>query len=279
MNPRSAAHEVWDPTFFLRSALFWPVGRAARLLGAHAFWPQPDDLTRLFEGEPPVRFEAAKPRRRRVRVPADDRYDARIAVARRVPTRARSWHDVTNALVWAAFPNAKLALHTRQHGIIAGRLGLDLRLPGARTPEQDALAMLDEGGVAIVCSRSRRGDLERALERDSTKDLLQLVRDRSAVPMVFGHAIYESLVRGPAPSVRSIARVIDIDSVPAAAGCVQAADHALAAFLSGAATVGRAAFASIAVEESLAECEQSGSSLFRQERHRDRDPRGALTNG
>jgi hypothetical protein len=185
---------------------------------------------------------------------------------------------VTNALVWATFPGAKLALHARQHAIIAGRLGRDLRLPGARTPEQDALAMFDEGGVAIVCSRPRRGELESALARDSTTELLHLVRERSAVPMVFGHAIYESLVSGAEVSVRSIARVIDMDSVPAAAGCIRAADHALAEFLSRAAPIGRDDFASIAIDESLAECERPPDSLFRSERHCVPDHRGALTN-
>jgi hypothetical protein len=245
----------WDPTFFLKSALFWPVARAARLLGEHASWPRPDDLTRLFEGEPPVRFEVAPPRRRRERAPAEARYDARIALARRVPTRARSWHDVTNALVWAAFPGAKLALHARQHAIIATRMGLDLRLPGARTPEQDALAMLDEGGVALVCNRRRRAALEWALAEDSMPDLLRLVRERSAIPMVFGHAIYESLAHGEARRVRSIARIVEVDTVPPAAGCIRAADDALAAFLSRTAPIERADFTSIAIEERLAECQ------------------------
>src|SRR5262249_35662913 len=156
------------------------------------------------------------------------RYDARIALARHVPTRARSWHDVTNALVWATFPGAKLALHARQHAIIATRMSRDLRLPGARTPEQDALAMFDEGGVALVCSRTRREALESALAGESTPDLLRLVRERSAIPMVFGHAIYESLACGEARHVRSIARIVDVDTVPPTAGCIRAVDDALA---------------------------------------------------
>ena len=73
----------------------------------------PAQLARAFEGEPVVRFEppAAKPCC--WRAPANERYDARIALERVVPTRARSWHDLLNALVWATFPRAKLALHAR----------------------------------------------------------------------------------------------------------------------------------------------------------------------
>jgi hypothetical protein len=162
---------------------------------------------------------------------------------------------VTNALVWATFPGAKLALHGRQHAIIATRLGFDLRLPGARTPEQDALAMFDEGGVALVCRRTRRAALQSALAGDSMPDLLRLVRERSAIPLVFGHAIYESLVRGEARRVRSIARVIEVDTVPPTAGCIRAVDEALAVFLARAAPIVRGDFESIAIEESLAACQ------------------------
>ena len=51
--------------------------------------------------------------------------------------------------------------------MIDARLGADLRLPGARTKEQDAVAMLDEGGVVVL----RAGDAPSAV--------------------IFGHAICE----------------------------------------------------------------------------------------
>jgi hypothetical protein len=209
----------------------------------------------LFEGEPPVRFEHASPRPRRGRVPADARYDARITLARRVPTRARSWHDVSNALVWATFPKAKLALHVRQHALVAARLGPDLRLPGARTPEQDALAMFDEGGVAVLCARARRPILERALERDdrAIEELVRLTEEGSATSLVFGHAIYEGLVRGRSVSLRSLARIVEVDSVCCGvAECVDTADEAIATLLSRRAPLGREDFVSVLVDERLA---------------------------
>lgn len=97
-------------------------------------------------------------------------YDARIVNEGVVPTREGSWHDLMNALVWATFPKAKKALHTRQHGLVrVAEPGESLRRPR----ELDALALLDEGGVAVL-------------------------RDGSRV--VFGHAIYEGYVLGwPAP--------------------------------------------------------------------------------
>lgn len=97
-------------------------------------------------------------------------YDARIVNEGVVPTREGSWHDLMNALVWATFPRAKKALHTRQHGLVrVAQPGESLRRPR----ELDALALLDEGGVAV------------------TKD---------GARIVFGHAIYEGYVLGwPAP--------------------------------------------------------------------------------
>jgi hypothetical protein len=242
----------WDPTFFRRSRLFWPVERAASVLAECVTWPGPDDLTRMFEGDPPVHFEAALPKSRRARLPADARYDARIAVARRVPTRAQSWHDLANALVWATFPRAKLALHLRQHRIISARLGPDLRLPGARTPEQDAIAMLDEGGVALLCLRARRGDVEEAVAREDAGELAAMIEKGWARAAIFGHAIYEALACGDKATVRAAARIVDVEAAPVdAADGLRAADDSIAGLLARAAPLERSDFVSIDVDERL----------------------------
>jgi hypothetical protein len=254
MTASGSLGATWDPTFFFRSRLFWPVERAARVLRACAQWPRPDELTRLFDGEPPVRFEPAPPRARRGRAPAPEaRYDARIALARRVPTRARSWHDLSNALVWATFPNAKVALHARQHAIIAARIRPDLRVPGSRTREQDALAMLDEGGVVLLCAHASRPALDRAIARDSTPELVRLVEQRAATALVFGHAIYEALACGPSRELRAVARIVEVDAITAdLMACVHDADGALARLLTRDEPISRGDFASVAVEERLA---------------------------
>ncbi len=181
----------FDPDFLDRSPLFWPVVPAARCLFASASagderpdFPPVQSLDRVFgedRREAPVRFVAAAPRPRRGRRPhaidVGALYDARITLDRVVPTRARSWHDLMNALVWGTFPRAKSALHARQHRAIAARVTPGARtLPPARTRELDALALLDEGGVVLL-----GGDVERAI--------------------VFGHAIYESLALGLPPAV------------------------------------------------------------------------------
>jgi len=200
-RPRLSRHICpFNPAFLGQSPLFWPIApAAARLLAgglaeerpsASPFPPFPPVawFDRVFDGSPdrlapaPVRFvEAAPPPRRRGRRrdPIDPRalYDARITLDRVVPTRAASWHDLMNALVWGTFPRAKRALHARQHRAIGARLLPGARtLPPTRTRELDALALLDEGGV--VFPAGEQGPV-----------------------VVFGHAIYESLALGVPPAV------------------------------------------------------------------------------
>lgn len=114
-----------------------------------------------------VRFvvQAPTPRRRRP-LPATMRYNGQVATQGVVPTRANSVHDLFNALVWAAFPLAKRALHERQHAA-QGQQG---EAPGywVRSREQDWLSMLDEGGMVMV------GDTS----------------------LLFGHALAEHLIAG-----------------------------------------------------------------------------------
>ena len=107
-----------------------------------------------------IQFRTQRPRE-------ELRYEAAIVTRGEVPTRDRSPHDFLNALAWAVFPNAKLALHTRFHEVQITR-----STPG-RTRFQDRLALLDEGAALRV--RGANGE---------------------AVVYVFGHAILEHRVGG-----------------------------------------------------------------------------------
>jgi hypothetical protein len=138
--------------------------------------------------------------------------------------------------------------------MISARLGEDLRLPGARTREQDAVAMLDEGGVAILCAREWREALDSALAHDAADEIAGLVAARLASAAVFGHGIYEVLARAGSRAVRAAAYVIEVDSLDASPRArVAAVDSALAILLRRAAPLGRADLASIAVDERLAQ--------------------------
>jgi len=199
-------------------------------------WPTPEALTarlgpRLVAGmEVPVRFvlDPGRPRRRR-RDGArslDALYDARITLHGEVATRAASWHDTLNALVWATFPRAKRALSARQYTLHRARLGDRFeRLPGARWPAQDALALLDEGGVLLATTEAHAGALLRCLDDGDHDALRHACTAGTVTPWLFGHALHEHLVCGD-----DTARASPI-ALTVATHNAEAVDRALAARL------------------------------------------------
>lgn len=204
----------FEGRFFERHPQHWPIVHAAATFAEREDWPDPSEYGALFAGEPPVRFERQPVKRRRPRgepVVRADLYDAMIVRRRIVPTRARMWHDYLNALVWATFPRAKLALHTRQHHAIERWLPEGAtQLPNARTRELDALALVDEGGVIVLDCGSQQ------------------------TTIIFGHALFEGLVFGQ-PAMIARAVVLDVrgrEIGPArGAASLQVADALLAEVL------------------------------------------------
>jgi hypothetical protein len=199
------SQSAFDPLFFEKSPLFWPIARAAHAFANDSSWPEVSTYSRVFESEAEaIRFELATPQPRRHRRTAVDPgalYDARITERACVPTRERSWHDFLNALVWGTFPRAKRVLHERQHRAITSRMPpAATRLPGARSREHDALALIDEGGVILIAAPGKR------------------------VGVVFGHALYEGLVLGVQAMVARAVHV-QVEAIPAEV--VYAADKAL----------------------------------------------------
>lgn len=161
--------------------------------------------------EPAVELEEQhkKPRRRRAPLDRDALYVVRIARHGRIPTRPRSWHDLTNALVWAAFPKAKRALTARQLMILDARVPLDATsLPNARSREEDALAMLDEGGIVIATGSDRVEAISASL-RSGDPGVLRAPPELLAT-YVFGHALMEHAIAGRT-EVRGYAVVLALD--------------------------------------------------------------------
>jgi hypothetical protein len=160
----------WDPLFDRQRGEFAPLQGALEPFRNHRDWPSLDDWNAAFpnvvsKGGARIRFVAQPPKRRQRNL--EDLYDERIFVRGEVPSRERGWHDFFNMLVWATFPAIKVAINARQRAALRARVTPDMtKLPGARTREQDALAMLDEGGVMLVDGRQ----------------------------VILGHAIYEHLV-------------------------------------------------------------------------------------
>lgn len=133
-------------------------------------------------------------------------YEVRIVERGEVPTRPRNAHDLCNALAWAAFPHAKLALSRALAAVQRARAAGRTALPATRTHAHDRLALIDEGGVVCVAG------------------------SRATSTWIFGHALYEHAYAGDL-GVRGTAIDLALPEIdPLAPGAARAAvDRALAA--------------------------------------------------
>ena len=159
------------------------------------------------------------------RVPSE-RYDVVIDARGEIPTREESWHDLFNALVWASFPRAKARLSARQRRLH------DARGPavGPRTRAQDALALLDEGAVLVLCDAADRDALTADLLASPPEALWAMASAGRVREMLFGHALFEHAVYREA--VRAAVTLLPVTSLPDGLDAARAlADAALAARL------------------------------------------------
>jgi hypothetical protein len=213
---RSFAFSVFDESPWYR-----PLAPLVARFFAHQDFPRAEELTALHRERvahsdaAPLVFVPAPPKakkRRRGRTPITlgSLYEGRIVEAHEVPTREADWHDLFNALAFCAFPRSKWALHARQYRCYAARISPGMtRLPGARTREQDALALFDEGGLLVCLSAQQEQALPTDPELVDTA-LTALVRTGQATPVPFGHALYEHLALGHAPPL-AYAQVLALD--------------------------------------------------------------------
>ncbi len=158
--------------FYLGHEDFLPLRIGAVTFADRDAWPALHEYDALLRGLPfSLRVvEARASRRGRSAADPSAVYDAYIVRRGELPTRPRDWHDYLNALTWVAFPHAKMALHKRQLAELERAIAEHGRLPNARSPLHDLLAVLDEGGVLEVTDGVRRRRL------------------------IFGHALHEGRI-------------------------------------------------------------------------------------
>lgn len=121
-------------------------------------------------------------------------YETHILHTGEVPTRADTWHDVLNALVWLRFPRFKSALNAAHVAAVAGETG------STRGRRRDALTVLDESGVWVI---SRDPALPALLAERAWHSLFWEARSRVETEMRFvvvGHALLEK-VFAPYPAM------------------------------------------------------------------------------
>jgi hypothetical protein len=71
-------------------------------------------------------------------------YETHILDTGEIPTRADTWHDMLNALVWLRYPAFKAALNAAHVSAMRDETG------PARCRRRDALTVLDESGVWVL---------------------------------------------------------------------------------------------------------------------------------
>jgi hypothetical protein len=121
-------------------------------------------------------------------------YETHILETGQVPTRADTWHDVLNALVWLRFPRFKSALNAAHGDALA------LETDSLRGRRRDALTVLDESGVWVI---SRDPSLPDLLAGRAWRALLWDARSAVENDMRFvvvGHALLEKAL-APFPSM------------------------------------------------------------------------------
>lgn len=241
--PRAA----WDAQFVSGHRAHGALARAAACFAGAREWPEPSTWRAALEaaglatplvteGGLPIVFALSPPktksRRRRAPVDLATIYDERIYVRGEVPSRAGSWHDFLNMLVWATFPGAKRALNERQRTALRAHVvdGAS-HIPGARTREQDALSMLDEGGMIVLVAADAAQAVRAAIARADHEGLAAHVRANEAVVLAFGHALHEHLLSSE-HTVRALALPLVVAALPRALDeCTALADRTLAAAL------------------------------------------------
>ena len=151
---------------------------------------------------------SAKPLRKRrgQQAPRDvTAYDRSIVEQRVVPTRGDNAHDLANALAWAVFPASKTALHARQLVAVREAHARASDRPWTRSPEGDALAMLDEGGIPVVVNQALAEDVSRKLLAGDDEAIAEHAARGETLGIVFGHGLLEHLGRERDASWRPMA--------------------------------------------------------------------------
>ena len=142
-------------------------------------------------------------------------YEDRIFQQGMVATRA-NWHDFFNALMWGVFPHSKVMINAL-HAADLERLGKP------RTPQRDALTVLDESGVIMVASR--RNLLQQVLDF-AWEDLFWHERaawGREVGCYMIGHATLEKMLT---PYVGVTAHALLVEVEPAFFSLPLAQQHA-----------------------------------------------------
>ncbi len=191
----------WNRAALLKSPLLEPLHTVLAGFDTPDF-PSMQDCNALLAAQlSPVKVHSGVPLsfvpQEHGRLPFERQYEPRCYLHGEVPTRADNWHDLLNALVWLAFPNAKAAINTRHYQAL---MKLDEVASGSqRGAVRDVNTLLDESGVIVPYADNHSGAEMSALLRDfKWKELFCNRREQVKAEMgfyIFGHGLYEKALQ------------------------------------------------------------------------------------
>lgn len=179
--------DEWQQNFLQSSPMFEPLIGVGERIEKLDRWPTLDELNALLSPSirtasgAAIRFvpQDAKPRC------MEEKYEARIYLNGEVQTRTENWHDLFNALVWLAFPQAKAAINAKHFEVISQ--GGE----GNRDSVRDALTLFDESGVVVEHADESLALMLREHQwRELFWEQRKSFRERMRF-VIFGHSLYE----------------------------------------------------------------------------------------
>src|SRR4030065_1623423 len=185
--------QIWNPNFMDLSPMFEPFLHLKKYFTNMQYWPEHIDLNHLnLQQNQQVITQSGK---KIYFVPPiigkqclEQKYESRIYLTGQVQTRAKSWHDFFNAVLWKVFPRAKSALNQLHY---QAQLFESLNKIKHRSALRDAATLFDESGVIVVSSQKTLIPL---LKNFEWKQLFWREREVVLSSMrffVFLHGLYE----------------------------------------------------------------------------------------
>lgn len=182
----------WDPQQLLGLPAFQPLHPAITQMTASGF-PGLAAMNALLQGHPvPIRTRSGHAVRcvpqEYGKLPFERQYEPRCYLHGEVPTRERNWHDLLNALVWYAFPQAKAAINERHY--LAQTC---VRESGGsqRGVVRDMNTLFDESGVVVPFADPGLADLLRGFEWKTLFWHRRAAVQQGMGFYLFGHGLYE----------------------------------------------------------------------------------------
>ena len=188
---------LWDPAALLQSVPFQPLHECIRALDTPQF-PTLAQCNALFEQRQPriltrsgqvVRLAAQE----YGKLPFERQYEPRCYLSGEVPTREQNWHDLLNALVWLAFPQAKAAINARHYRSLTADGAADIN--SQRGAVRDMNTLFDESGVVVAYADENLAQLLRDFKWKELFWQQRAAVQRSLGCYLFGHGLYEKALQ------------------------------------------------------------------------------------